>query len=173
MRVDLDKNLDKDVFHTIKIAKIEQYCILRFSGQFLGLFIYFFFCEKILNAQKRKSNKNQLTKQKKRTKNNKSNNIRAHKNFKEDQNRLFCVLVLLYAQNLFVKKKKSQQAQNCPDNLKIQYYLSVPAQPSYGEFFSTNHFLSHLPIFYLCAFITISVKTYSALVLISKNFIFL
>ena len=64
MRVDLDKNLDKDVFHTIKIAKIEQYCILRFSGQFLGLFIYFFFCEKILNEQKRKSNKNQLTKQK-------------------------------------------------------------------------------------------------------------
>ena len=34
----------------------------------------------------------------------KATSFRAHKNFKEGENHLFCVLALFYAQNVFVKK---------------------------------------------------------------------
>ena len=52
---------------------------MRLSGQFQACF--FFFYEKILNAQKRKSNQNQPTKQKQANKNQQRQQFLVHKNF--------------------------------------------------------------------------------------------
>ena len=68
-----------------------------------------FFYEKFLNAQKRKSNQNQLTKQKQANKKQERQQVFARtKTFFAHKKRvkicLFCFLVLFYAQNHFVKK---------------------------------------------------------------------
>ena len=65
---------------------------MRLLGQFHAsvLFIY----EKPLNAQKRKSNQNQLTKQKKTNKEQQRQQVFAHT---KSPKCLFCVLVLFYA----------------------------------------------------------------------------
>ena len=66
----------------------EQYSIMKLLGQFQASL---FFYEKTLNAQKRKSNQNQLTKKNKRTKNNKGKKfLRAEKLLRKSK--LFALL---------------------------------------------------------------------------------
>ena len=60
-----------------------------------------FFYEKILNTQKRKSNQNELTKQKQANKNQQKHHVFGGT---ETSKRLFCVLLLFYAQ-IFSQKK--------------------------------------------------------------------
>ena len=60
-----------------------------------------FFYEKFLNAQKRKSNQNQLTKQKQANKKQQKQQVFGGT---ETSKRLFCVLVLFYARTFSQKK---------------------------------------------------------------------
>ena len=74
--------------------------IMRVSRQFQACL--FFFYEKVLSV-------------KKNTHKQKSTSVQ------KLESPLFCVLVLFYTQNLFVKKI-NKQARNCPDKLIILYY---------------------------------------------------
>ena len=75
----------------------------QFQASFFLFFLFVFFL--ILNAQKRKSNQNQLTKQKQGWKKQQSQQVFARaKTSKRVKNIYFAFWCFLYAQNLFAKK---------------------------------------------------------------------
>ena len=82
---------------------------MRLSRQFQAsffFFVVFFVFFLILNAQKRKSNQNQLTKQKQGRKKQQSQQVFARaKTSKRVKTIYFAFWCFLYAQNLFSKKK--------------------------------------------------------------------
>ena len=101
----------------------------------LGLFIFFY--KKILSGQKRKSNHNQLTKQKYANIKQQRQQFFAHtKTSKRVKIFCFAFCCFFYAQNFFVKNNK--QTQNCPDNLKYNTTEVYPLLLTYGELFFTN-----------------------------------
>ena len=80
----------------------------------------FFFYKKILNAQKRKSNQNQLTKQKQANKKQQIQQAFTHENFFDVGNCLFC--------GFFYLKSLLKKNSNCTDNLiyyTIYFALSI------------------------------------------------
>ena len=76
---------------------------MRLSGQFLA-YLFFFVYKKILSSQKRKSNQNQLTKQKQPNKKQQRQQFFAHKNIWKMENCSLCVLVHFLCLNFFVQK---------------------------------------------------------------------
>ena len=76
---------------------------MRLSGQFQACL--FFFYELVLSVKKHSQAKMNQQNKIKQTLNNKGNIFLCAQKL---ESRLFCVLVLFYAQNLFVKKNKKQ-----------------------------------------------------------------
>ena len=97
---------------------------MRVSGQFQPNFCFLrkdFARTKIRHKQKA-TDKTKLSKQK----TTKATIFRMEKNFWEGENRLFCILMLFYGQNCFVKDKKEKKSTwNCPDNLLYYWCISL------------------------------------------------
>ena len=100
----------------VHVRSIVNEVIRTISSLFI-LFLWNDFAHTKTCHKQKPTNKTKLNKQKVT----KANIFYAHKNFYEEENRLFSILMIFYAQNLFIKKNK--QAWNCPDNLI--YYTTL------------------------------------------------